>query len=75
MLILLLLIPLIGILLIAITDYTNTKEKYVSKLKINRIKIIALTISIINLFLSLIIFVFFDFSNKQFQFVQEYHKV
>jgi NADH-ubiquinone oxidoreductase chain 4 len=75
MLILLLLIPLIGILLIATTDYTNTKEKYVSKLKINRIKIIALTISIINLFLSLIIFVFFDFSNKQFQFVQEYHNV
>jgi len=64
----LIIIPLFGIFTIAITmSYEN-----VNKTKI--IKIIALTATIIDLVLSLIIFILFDYSSKQFQFVQEqYH--
>jgi NADH-ubiquinone oxidoreductase chain 4 len=64
----LLLIPLIGIFII-ITDIFN---KYSDS---NNVKSIALLTSIINLILSLIIFVLFDFSINQFQFVQEYHEI
>jgi NADH-ubiquinone oxidoreductase chain 4 len=46
-----------------------------SLLNIRRIKTIALSTSIINLFVSLIVFIMFDFSSNQFQFVQEYHQV
>ena len=46
-----------------------------STLDIRRIKTIALSTSIINLFISLIVFTLFDFSSNQFQFVQEYHEV
>jgi NADH-ubiquinone oxidoreductase chain 4 len=42
---------------------------------LTNIKFIALTSSIANLFLSLIIFILFDFSTNQFQFVQEYHEI
>jgi NADH-ubiquinone oxidoreductase chain 4 len=44
-------------------------------LNAKRIKIIALTTSIINFILSLSIFILFDFSSNQYQFVQEYHEV
>lgn len=44
-------------------------------LKVTRIKFTALSASIFNLFVSLIIFILFDFSSNQFQFVQEYHEV
>ena len=40
-----------------------------------QIKQIALTASIVNLIISLVIFILFDFSTNQFQFVQEYHEV
>jgi NADH-ubiquinone oxidoreductase chain 4 len=66
----LLLIPLIGICTISTVNAYKS-----SKLGIIRIKYIALITSIINLFISLIIFIFFDFSNNQFQFVQEYHEI
>jgi NADH-ubiquinone oxidoreductase chain 4 len=46
-----------------------------TSLNIKRIKLIALTASILNLFISLIIFTLFDFSTNQFQFVQEYHEI
>ena len=46
-----------------------------SSLDISRVKTIALSTSIINLFISLIIFILFDFSSNQFQFVQEYHEI
>lgn len=46
-----------------------------SSLDIRRIKTIALSTSIINLFISLIVFILFDFSSNQFQFVQEYHEI
>jgi NADH-ubiquinone oxidoreductase chain 4 len=39
------------------------------------VKLIALTTSILNFFISLIIFILFDFSTNQFQFVQEYHDI
>jgi NADH-ubiquinone oxidoreductase chain 4 len=67
---LLLLIPITGIF--TISSY-NSYGLY--NLNIKRIKTIALTTSIINLFVSLIIFTIFDFSSNQFQFVQEYHEI
>jgi NADH-ubiquinone oxidoreductase chain 4 len=39
------------------------------------IKSTALITSLVNMFVSFIIFIFFNFSSNQFQFVQEYHKV
>jgi len=44
-------------------------------LNVKRIKATALVTTIINLFISLIIFTLFDFSTNQFQFVQEYHEI
>lgn len=70
LLISLLLIPILGIFIISTTISYD-----ISELNIKRIKIIALATSILNLFVSLIIFIIFDFSYKQFQFVQEYHHV
>ena len=64
---LLLLIPLLGILTIS----TNMSYE-LSSLNIRRIKRIALTASLVNLFVSLIVFLLFDFSSNQYQFVQEY---
>jgi len=67
---LLLLIPLIGIFII------STSISYeLSALTVIRIKRIALATSLINLIISLIIFILFDFSTNQFQFVQEYHQI
>lgn len=67
---LLLLTPLLGIFTI------STSMAYdLSSTNIRHIKIIALFTSIINLFISLIIFIMFDFSSNQFQFVQEYHQI
>ncbi len=66
----LLLIPILGIFVI------STGMSYeLSSLNIKRIKTIALSTSIINLFVSLLVFMLFDFSNNQFQFVQEYHEI
>jgi len=70
MLISLLIIPIIGILLISMTISYNNAEK-----NIRLIKCIALSASILNLIISIIIYVLFDFSINQFQFVQEYHKI
>jgi len=66
----LLLIPLFGIFIIYTRIYdelTVTTTKW--------IKGTALITSIVNLVLSFIIFIFFDFSNNQFQFVQEYYQI
>src|SRR2546421_73600 len=70
MLISLLIIPILGILLISMTisyNYTENNIKF--------IKFTALTTSIINFILSLIVYILFDFSINQFQFVQEYHEI
>ena len=70
LLILLLLVPIIGIFIIVSLPYEN-----VSNVNLKYSKIIALTTSTINLFISLIVFILFNFSSNQFQFVQEYHKI
>jgi NADH:ubiquinone oxidoreductase subunit 4 (subunit M) len=65
----LLLIPIIGIFIISIS---MSYDLYINK---NYIKSVALTTSILNFFVSLVIFILFDFSSNQFQFVQEYHEI
>src|SRR6186713_3515158 len=70
LLLLLLLITIIGIFTILSTiSYDMTKNN------IESVKNIGLTTSIINLIISLVIFILFDFSNNQYQFVQEYHNI
>src|SRR5438477_443862 len=63
----LLLIPIIGIFVILLN-----KDNEVS---LTNIKFIALSTSIFNIIVSLIIFILFDFSTNQFQFVHEYHEL
>lgn len=74
LLILLLLIPLIGIFMISTVSYGSKVEGY-SLVTLKQIKIIGLSTSIINFFVSLVVFMLFNFSSNQFQFVQEYHKI
>ena len=70
MLLSLLLIPIFGIFAISASMTYD-----LSNVNITRIKKIALSTSIINLFVSLIAFVLFDSSNNQFQFVQEDYEI
>lgn len=64
----LLFIPILGIFLISSNmSYEDTE------LKIRSYKITALVTSILNLVISLVIFLLFDFSSNQFQFVQEHY--
>jgi NADH-ubiquinone oxidoreductase chain 4 len=66
----LLFVPLIGIFLISSNmSYEDTA------LKIKSYKITAFITSIINLAISLVIFILFDFSSNQFQFVQEHYNI
>jgi NADH-ubiquinone oxidoreductase chain 4 len=67
---LLLIVPLIGILLISSISSYEHNPNY-NKLY----KSIALIASIINLIISLGIYLLFDFSTNQFQFVQEYYNI
>lgn len=76
----LLLIPLIGVFLISTNMYRSktiitTDLNAVSDWSNRQLKSIALQASICTLFVSLIIFALYDFSNNQFQFVQEYHEI
>lgn len=66
----LLFIPLIGIFII-ITNLHNLFVNFDSRTYLKSIKWIALSASVINFIVSLVIFIFFDFSYNQFQFVQE----
>jgi NADH-ubiquinone oxidoreductase chain 4 len=70
LLLVLLLVPIIGLFVVS----TNISYSILN-LNTKRIKFTALTTSVLNLFISLIIFIFFDFSCNQFQFVQEYHQI
>ena len=70
MLIFFLIIPIVGILLISITVSYNNTEK-----NVKFIKCTALVISIVNLIFSIIVYILFDFSVNQFQFVQEYYRI
>jgi NADH-ubiquinone oxidoreductase chain 4 len=63
----LLLTPLLGVLAILMN-----KDRGIST---ENMKLVALTTSILNFFISLVIFILFDFSTNQFQFVQEYHEI
>lgn len=62
----LLITPILGLILIS----TNVLQD-LFKLSIKQIKVIALSTTIINLIIAEIIFILFDFSSNQFQFVQE----
>ena len=68
---LLLLTPLAGIFIVCTTFMTSgsTKTKQIE------VKVIGLVTSLINFFLSIIVFILFNYSNNQFQFVQEYYKI
>jgi NADH:ubiquinone oxidoreductase subunit 4 (subunit M) len=67
----LLFIPLLGIFIILI--HTSYGLSFIPN---REIKYMGLIITIINLIISLIIFILFDFSGKQFQFIQiqEYYQ-
>ncbi|RYE16067.1 MAG: hypothetical protein EOP34_00115 [Rickettsiales bacterium] len=68
-------IPLIGIFIIyTMTTYGETVGANGVQ-QANKIKIIGLSTSIVNLIISLFIFIMFDYSSNQYQFVQEYHQV
>ena len=67
---LLLLIPITGIFLITVVTYKDN-----TGLNVTSIKKIGLTTSIINLFVSITVFILFNFSSNQFQFVQEYYSI
>ena len=67
---LLILVPLVGISFITIKF--NFGLFIINKIKI---KSIALIILIFNLIISLIMFILFDFSSKQFQFIEEHYKI
>ncbi|OTA47389.1 hypothetical protein K449DRAFT_417813 [Hypoxylon sp. EC38] len=64
----LLLIPLLGIFIIS--SNISYEDR---KLKIKSYKITAFVTSILNLVVSLVIFILFDFSSNQFQFIQEHY--
>jgi NADH:ubiquinone oxidoreductase subunit 4 (subunit M) len=66
----LLVVPLIGIFVIT-TNLYNLFIDFRSYNYLKLIKFIALSASILNFIISLIIFIVFDFSYNQFQFVQE----
>lgn len=81
MIILLLLsIPLLGILLVSTSgmffrDAVAPQFITLSDCSDKRLKSIALKTSVCALLVSLVLFAFFDLSNNQFQFVQEYHEI
>jgi len=64
----LLLIPILGIFSISSNISSEDTED-----KLRSYKITAFVTSILNLILSLVIFILFDFSSNQFQFVQEHY--
>ena len=65
----LILLPLIGIFLIsAFFTYDMSENPKI-------LKSIALTVSIINLIVSLIIWILFDYSSNHFQFIQEHYQI
>lgn len=65
----LLLVPLIGICLIALDSNFGLSIDNV------RVKRIGLSTSVLNLILSLILYILFDFSGKQFQFIEQQYQI
>jgi len=70
MLLSLLLIPILGIFTLSATKTFN-----LSSTNVRHMKNIALSASIVNLFVSLIVYILFDSSTNQFQFVQEDYNI
>ena len=71
----LLLIPILGIFLISSDmSYEAASGEHVPS-KIKSYKITAFVTSLVNLAVSLVIFILFDFSSNQFQFVQEHYNI
>src|SRR3981189_477486 len=67
---LLILVPLIGIFIISAALSYN-----ITSYRIKLLKMTGLLITIINLIISLIIYILFNNSSKQFQFVQEHYEI
>lgn len=67
---LLLITPLIGITLVTLQG--NYGLSIINNVKI---KSIALVTTIINLIISLVMFILFDFSSKQYQFIEEHYEI
>lgn len=70
LLMLLLLVPMAGIFIISTIPSNNT-----SAVSVRYSKVVAISASVINMFISFLVFIVFNFSSNQFQFVQEYHKI
>jgi NADH-ubiquinone oxidoreductase chain 4 len=71
---LLLIIPIIGIFIISnVKTYSVESGRTIENLR--NIKSIALITASMNLILSLVIYVFFNSSSNQFQFVQEHYNI
>jgi NADH-ubiquinone oxidoreductase chain 4 len=64
----LLIIPLVGIFLISNTISYETNNNNTTYYKN-----VAIISSMVNLIISLMIYIYYDFGNNQFQFVQEHH--
>lgn len=71
----LLIVPLLGILYITSVASTNINNLTERSVTTKSIKLTALTVSIINMTMSLVVFILFDFSTNQYQFVQESHEI
>lgn len=69
----LLIIPLIGIFIISNINMYPSGTLSINNTKL--LKIIALTFSSINLIVSLVVYLFFNSSTNQFQFVQEHYNI
>ena len=66
----LVILPLIGIFILSAALTYN-----ISRENIKLLKVTALSITIVDLIISLVIFILFDNSSKQFQFVQEHYQI
>lgn len=69
LLLVLLLVPLIGIFIISSRSFATADSHF------KEVKFIGLATSIVNLLISLVVWVLFDFSSNQFQFVQECYEL
>lgn len=72
-------VPLLGVFMIhtdVLSSLYNSKNSISTDNLLNNrsAKITGLSVSIINLLVSLVTFILFDFSTNQYQFVQEHHE-
>ena len=68
----LLIVPIIGIGFAIIGGEANNSLSIIKKINI---KYIGLITTIVNLIISLVMFILFDFSNKQYQFIEEHYEI